>query len=71
MTTFDKFGYKFTPVDVAYKRIAVAFEIRLYPNGFTDDEFGLGPRVTFDRPYETTYGFRVSLAFNGNKPFGG
>jgi hypothetical protein len=67
MSTFDKFGFKFTPIDVAYKRIAVAFEIRLYPNGFTDDEFGLGPRLTFDRPYETTYGFKVSLAFTPNK----
>ena len=71
MRGFDKFGYKFTPIDVAYKQVAVAFEMRLYPNGFTDDEFGFGPRVTFDRPYETTYGLKVSWAIGGNKPFGG
>jgi hypothetical protein len=68
---FDKFGYKFTPIDVAYKQWAVALEIRLYPNGFTADEFGFGPRLNFNRPNETTYGFKVSWALGGNKPFGG
>jgi hypothetical protein len=47
--------------------VAVAFEIRLYPNGFTADEFGFGPRLDFNRPNETTYGFKVSWAIGGNK----
>ena len=71
MRGFDKFGYKFTPIDIAYKQVAVAFEIRLYPNGFTDDEFGAGPRLDFNRPHETTYGVKVSWAIGGNTPFGG
>ncbi len=57
---FDKFGYSIVPVEVSYKKFIVALKIRIYPNGFTDDEFGFGPRLDFDRPAETTYGFSFS-----------
>ena len=36
---FDKFAFTVTPIDVAYKRVAVGVKLRFYPNGFTDDEF--------------------------------
>ena len=39
---FDKFAFTFSPFDVAYKDFRVGLTIRLYPNGFTDDEFGFG-----------------------------
>ena len=57
---FDKFGFSIVPIEVSYKKIIVAAKIRIYPNGFTDDEFGFGPRLDFDRPAEATYGFSFS-----------
>ena len=57
---FDKFGYSIVPIEVSYKKFIVALKIRIYPNGFTDDEFGFGPRLDFNRPAETTYGFSLS-----------
>ena len=57
---FDKFGYSLVPIEVSYKKFIGALKIRIYPNGFTDDEFGFGPRLDFDRPAETTWGFSCS-----------
>jgi hypothetical protein len=59
---FDKFAFTVTPIDVAYKRVAVGVKLRMYPNGFTDDEFkAFLPRVSGNRPFETTIGFTFSL----------
>jgi len=58
---FDKFAFTVTPIDVAYKRIAVGLKLRLYPHGFTDDEFKPGPLITRDRPFEATIGFTFSV----------
>ena len=58
---FDKFAFTITPIDVAYKRIAVGVKLRLYPHGFSDDEFKPGPLITRDRPFETTVGFTFSV----------
>jgi len=60
---FDKFAFTVTPIDVAYKRVAVGFKLRLYPNGFTDDEFKGGPLITKNRAFETTFGFTFSIIF--------
>jgi len=57
---FDKFAFTVTPVDFAYKRVAVGIKYRLYPNGFTDDEFKPGPRVSMNRAFESVF----SLTFN-------
>ena len=52
------------PVEVEFRRrLAVGFKVRIYPNGFTDDEFGFGPRLDFNRPAEITYGASVSYIF--------
>jgi hypothetical protein len=58
---FDKFAFTITPLDVAFKRVALGMKLRIYPNGFTDDEFKPGPRVNTNRPTETTLGFTFSL----------
>ena len=50
-----------TPIDVAYKRVAVGVKLRVYPNGFTDDEFKPVPKVSLNRPSETTLGFTFSV----------
>jgi hypothetical protein len=57
--TFDKFGLKFKPIGVTYKRFNAAFTMRWYPNGFTRDEFGIGPRQDFNRDGEMLYGFSI------------
>jgi len=57
---FDKVGLKFTPIGVTYKGVTASFNLRVYPNGFTPDEFGFGPRQhDLSRPSETVIGFSV------------
>lgn len=58
---FDKFGITVTPVDVAFRRVGFGIKLRMYPDGFTDDEFKPGRRVSKDRPFETTIGFTFNL----------
>jgi hypothetical protein len=58
--TFDEFGLKFRPIGVTIKkRFNAAFMMRWYPNGFTKDEFGIGPREHFNRDGEMLYGFSI------------
>ena len=59
--TFDKFAFTVTPIDVAYKRVAFGVKYRLYPNGFTDDEFKPGPRVSMNRPFESVFSFSFGV----------
>jgi hypothetical protein len=62
--TFDKFGLKFKPIGVTFnKRFNAAFTMRWYPNGFTGDEFGIGPRQDFNRDGEMLYGFSIGYLF--------
>lgn len=44
---------------VAYKRVAFGVKLRLYPHGFTDDEFK--PLIEKNRGFETTLGFTFSI----------
>ena len=59
--TFDKFAFTVTPVNVSFRRVAFGIKLRMYPNGFTDDEFKPGPLIEMNRPFETTVGFTFSL----------
>lgn len=63
--TFDKLGIRVTPVEVDFdkQRIVIALTMRLYPNGFTDDEFGVGPRLDYDRPFESVVGLTFGYSF--------
>ena len=65
--TFDKFAFTVTAIDVTIKRVAVGVKFRLYPNGFTDDEFKPGPRLNMNRPFETTVGFTFNVILD-SKP---
>jgi len=58
---FDKFAITVTPIDVVLKRVAVGIKLRMYPNGFTDDEFKPGPTISQNRPFEATLGFTFSV----------
>jgi hypothetical protein len=62
--SFDKFGILIVPVEVTFRNVALAAKIRIYPNGFTDDEFGVGRRIEGgDRPAEAVYGGSLSFKF--------
>jgi hypothetical protein len=60
---FDKFAMTVTLVDVSYKKVTAGLKYRLYPNGFTDDEFKPGPRESMDRPFEAVLGFTFGVIF--------
>ena len=64
-STFDKFGIRVTPVEVDFdkQRILIALTLRLYPNGFTDDEFGVGERRDYNRPFESVVGVSFGYSF--------
>jgi hypothetical protein len=60
MSPFNKFAITVTPVDVTVKNIAFGVRLRIYPEGFTDDDFnGALPKVS-DKPFETTLSFTIS-----------
>jgi hypothetical protein len=62
--SFDKFGVLIVPIEVTYHEVSFAAKIRVYPNGFTDDEFGSGTRVQGgNRKAEAVYGANVSFKF--------
>jgi len=58
---FNKFAFTVTPIDITLKKVAVGIKLRLYPEGFTDDQFKAGLPPTDDRPFETTVAFTFSL----------
>jgi hypothetical protein len=60
---FDKAGVKLRPIGVSYRQWDFAYNLRLYPRGFTSDEFGFGPRVDGDRPFEAVHGFSVGYSW--------
>ena len=57
--SFDKFGLKWRPVGITIKKkYNMSYTLRLYPNGFTSDEFGIGPPVVNpNREKEVLHGF--------------
>ena len=63
LEAFDKWAITVTPIDVTLNRISVGIKLRLYPDGFTDDQFQPGPKVSMNRPFEATIGFTASYIF--------
>jgi hypothetical protein len=59
---FDKFGLKFRPVGITIKKKwNMSYTLRLYPNGFSPDEFD-GPSVpNLNRPKEVLHGFTFGV----------
>jgi hypothetical protein len=58
---FDKFNIKFRLIGVESTRADLAVNLRIYPRGFTSDEFGFGPREDIDRPAEAVIGFSIGF----------
>lgn len=59
---FDKFGLKFRPVGITInKKWNMSYTLRLYPNGFSPDEFD-GPSVpNLNRQNEVLHGFTFGI----------
>jgi hypothetical protein len=56
---------KFRPVGVTInKKWNMSYTLRIYPNGFTADEFGLLPRnEDLDRTFEAVHGFSLGYVW--------
>jgi hypothetical protein len=63
-SAFDKFAISVVPAEVLLApKHALAFKLRIYPNAYTSDEFGFGPRQDYNRPWEVAWGFSYSYLF--------
>jgi hypothetical protein len=61
---FTNAGFKVRPIAVEIgNRWELAFNLRLYPDGFGADQFGFGPSPPGDRGFETTWGFAVGIKY--------
>jgi hypothetical protein len=58
---FDKFNVKLRLIDVEFPGFDLAFNLRLYPNGVTSNEFSPGPKIDVDRPAEVVIGASVGF----------
>jgi hypothetical protein len=62
---FTNVGIVIVPIDVRVRRLSFGVRLRLYPDGFTDDQFKRGlPTFVGDRPFEATIGFAGSYVFD-------
>ena len=63
-SAFDKFAIAVTPAEAIFgEKHALAFKLRIYPNAYTSDEFGFGPRQDYNRPWEVAWGVSYSYLF--------
>jgi hypothetical protein len=61
---FGKAGFKLRPIAAEFgDRWEVAFNLRLYPNGFGADQFGFGPRQSGNRPFERVWGVMAGYKY--------
>lgn len=58
---FHKCGFVFTPIEAVTDDVSIGIKVRLYPDGFTADEFASAVHLDYDRPHETTIGFNVTF----------
>ncbi|MEO5739518.1 MAG: hypothetical protein ABIS29_02870 [Vicinamibacterales bacterium] len=61
---FDNVGLKLVPIAVTYKRFTVAYNLRVFPNGFTSQQFGVDPRTpTLHQGREVVNGFTIGWLY--------
>jgi hypothetical protein len=58
---FDNIGVKFMPLEVRYRWFALAYTMRVFPNGFTAAQFGGPTSTTTDRRSEIVNGFTATI----------
>jgi hypothetical protein len=59
--SFTKYGIKLRPIAIAYAGWAIEYNIRLYPDGFTPDQFGFGTPTDANRPFEAVQSISISV----------
>ena len=58
----NKAGVKLRPIGIMYSGWGLEYNIRLYPRGFTPDEFGFGDRIEgVKRPFEAVHSVGILL----------
>jgi hypothetical protein len=58
---FTKYGIKLRPIAIAWSGWAIEYNVRLYPDGFTPDQFGFGPPMDINREFEAVQSISVSV----------
>ena len=61
---FTNAAFKLRPLGVSYKRVNFEYNLRVYPNGFSADEFGKLPLVPEANRAEAVHGFSIGIAIN-------
>jgi len=59
--SFWKHGVKLRPIAIAFSRWALEYNIRIYNDGFTPDEFGFGAPMKINRPFEAVQSISVTV----------
>ena len=59
--SFTKYGVKVRPIAITYGGWTVEYNLRLYPDGFTPDQFGFGPPVSENHPFEAVQSIGVTI----------
>jgi hypothetical protein len=60
---FHNVGFKFTPIGVTYRWVNVSYNVRLFPSGFTSEQFNVDGSSTTHRGREILTGFSVGFLF--------
>jgi len=58
---FDNVGLKIVPVELTYKGFGIGYTLRVFPNGFTSEQFGVPSGTTTHQGREVVHGFVISL----------
>lgn len=60
---YDNIGLKLVPIAVTIGPVNVAYNFRIFPNGFTSEQFGGPTEPVADRRSELVHGFSVGYFF--------
>ena len=60
---YDNIGLKLVPIAVTYKRFNIAYNFRIFPNGFTSEQFGGEPESVADKRSELVHGISFGYVF--------
>jgi hypothetical protein len=58
---FAKYGVKLRPIAMVYSGWVLEYNVRLYTDKVTPDQFGFGPPMKYDRPHEFIHSIGVSI----------
>ena len=56
---FDNVGMKLVPISVTINRLTISYTVRIFPNGFTTEQFGGDPAATTHEGREVVTGLAI------------